>query len=142
MYISCSSCSVISILTLTKKLEHITITVCKLHWLPVLMRIKFKVLCMFHKALFTHISPHFLKLLCLYSPSTPGVRLVLNSRGVYPVVRPTMAELRLYLCIFCVKKYINYHVYFMHFLNFHVCILLCVYDQVCVHHGDVYFAGI
>ena len=49
------------LLTNTKKREHITPCLYNLHWLPVQQRIKFKILCLIHKAVFSNDSPAYLK---------------------------------------------------------------------------------
>ena len=57
------------LVTLTKKREHITPVLCGLHWLPVDVRIDFKVLLIVYKALHG-LAPHYIReLLNEYQPT-------------------------------------------------------------------------
>ena len=59
------------LLSQTKKYDHITPVLHKLHWLPVHQRIKFKILYIIHKAIFSDDAPIYLQsLVTLHKPTT------------------------------------------------------------------------
>ena len=72
------------VLTRTKKVDHITVVLKPLHWLPVCQRIDFKILLLAYKAL-NGFGPKLISdLLLRYEPFTP---LRLSGRGLCSVPR-------------------------------------------------------
>ena len=61
------------IVTFTKKTEHITPVLCKLHWLPVQYRIIFKVLLLVYKGL-NCLAPNYISELLHYRTSSRSLR--------------------------------------------------------------------
>ena len=58
------------LLSQTNKYDHITPVLHKLHWLPVHQRIKFKTLCIIHKAIFSDHSLIYLQsLVTIHTPT-------------------------------------------------------------------------
>ena len=67
------------LLSQTNKYDHITPVLYKLHWLPVHQRIKFKILCIIHKAIFSDDALIYLQsLVTLHKPT----RLLRSSNDI------------------------------------------------------------